>query len=198
MVDPTPFSESSALDRSSGRVVCPAQGPPCTSQAPHLSSRTRPQPLRSKGFRHTNRGSSPAQAPTTTSVQAPLHPPYQRGGPPLHPGCTAPQAPPPYRVIGSPLSSTHHAIPGPAPSPPPYRGGGRPGGRRCPNIGSGCGWQPGWWAPVGREAGPVGGQRVRRRGRCCRRPPGGQALQPPACAPLGAGCSAVAADSAGG
>lgn len=80
----------------------------------------------------------------------------------------------------------------------PYPGGDLPGGQRCPNTGSGCGWRRGWQVRGGREADPGDGQRARRRGRCCRQPLGGQEPQQLACAPPGAGCSAAAGDSAGG
>lgn len=49
-----------------------------------------------------------------------------------------------------------------------------------------------------RAADPAGGPRAPRRGLCYRRPPGGPVPRRPACARPGVGCSAAAADSAGG
>jgi hypothetical protein len=88
--------------------------------------------------------------------------------------------------------------PTPGPSPSPHLGGVLPGGPRCPNTGSGCGWQGGWRGRGGQEDGPAGGRRAPQRGRCCRQLPGDQEPRRLACAQPGVGCSAGAAGSAAG
>lgn len=130
--------------------------------------------------------------------------PYSQLGPTPH--TPPPPAPPCLSSATSPrrsLAPGSAAPPlfGPAPyrgTPPPYRGGGLPAGQRYPNIGSECGWRPGWQVRGGRAADPAGGPRAPRRGRCCRLPPGGPVPRLPSCARPGVGCSAEAAGSAGG
>lgn len=83
-------------------------------------------------------------------------------------------------------------------APPPHPSDGQPGGPRCPNTGSVYEWLRGWRARVGPAAGPLGGQRAPRRGRCCRRLPGDRVPRRRACERPGVGCSAGAVGSAAG
>lgn len=101
-----------------------SSGPPCTSQAPHLSSRARPQPLRSKGFRHTNQPrKQPGPGPTHHVSPGPAPSSLPRGLSTLTPGLHgAPSSTPlPSHWLTPKLHPPCHPRPCPFPAPLPRR-----------------------------------------------------------------------------